>query len=464
MVSEWSSYKAVIRGRTVEGWLGWVERISMESEQTEISIDLDAPTVLFSDADIFLSVSNSAAKDIELGDRVRFFGIVSDATQDYVSGVSLSLVNASIAWADAPTATATRTSSPAGTKNPTTARIITSTPTTTPTLTSTPILTVVPFEQIASSWGIFKSGLVSKKVDRWYGWVSVKSTDSSGTKLEIDVDKELLFSDTEIIFAVSQSDASGIGVGSRVVFSGVVTKAHKHPLSGVTLWLDNASIAWADAPTATATRTSSPTATKAPTRTRVPSATATATMTNTATSTPTITPTPTFTLPPELYTATEAAFNATSTRLYQILTGTAKAEAYTYSTTATREAYEYSTTATREAYILNATATRAWRATQEWQYGTATPPIPPTAIPTPTAIPPTALPIPTATEIPIATPEPAPAVPAPVAQCDSNYSGVCVPLSNRDLDCKDIPAKKFQSTGNDPHGFDRDKDGIACES
>lgn len=84
---------------------------------------------------------------------------------------------------------------------------------------------------------------------------------------------------------------------------------------------------------------------------------------------------------------------------------------------------------------------------------TAVPVIPTAVVVVPTAVPPTAVPQ-----------APPTAVPAPVAQCDSNYSGVCVPLVGYDLDCKDIPARKFQSTGSDPHGLDRDKDGIACES
>lgn len=109
-------------------------------------------------------------------------------------------------------------------------------------------------------------------------------------------------------------------------------------------------------------------------------------------------------------------------------------------------------------------------------------PDPPTPVPAATAAPtnppvPTAPPMPTAVPVVLATaepptivpptsvPQPAPtAVPAPVAQCDSNYSGVCVPVVGYDLDCKDIPAKRFQSTGSDPHGLDRDKDGVACES
>ena len=178
-------------------------------------------------------------------------------------------------------------------------------------------------------------------------------------------------------------------------------------------------------PTATATRT--------PTLTNTATATATATATSTATATPTITPTPTVTLPPELYTATAAALNATSTRMSKILTATAQQESYAFSATATQEAYKYSTTATRAAYNSNATATRAWRATQEWLYGTATPPVTPTAIPEPTA---TALPIPTATELPTATPEPAPVAPvAPEAPSTSSGgdAGGPVKMSRRNI-------------------------------
>lgn len=48
--------------------------------------------------------------------------------------------------------------------------------------------------------------------------------------------------------------------------------------------------------------------------------------------------------------------------------------------------------------------------------------------------------------------------------CDPNYSGACIPAYPPDLDCGEITARRFQSIGSDPHRFDRDKDGIACES
>ena len=50
------------------------------------------------------------------------------------------------------------------------------------------------------------------------------------------------------------------------------------------------------------------------------------------------------------------------------------------------------------------------------------------------------------------------------SDCDPSYPGVCIPAYPPDLDCGDIPHRRFQVTGSDPHGFDRDRDGIGCES
>lgn len=47
--------------------------------------------------------------------------------------------------------------------------------------------------------------------------------------------------------------------------------------------------------------------------------------------------------------------------------------------------------------------------------------------------------------------------------CDLSYPTLCIPLNPPDLDCKDIPARRFRVLPPDPHGFDRDKDGIGCE-
>jgi micrococcal nuclease len=55
--------------------------------------------------------------------------------------------------------------------------------------------------------------------------------------------------------------------------------------------------------------------------------------------------------------------------------------------------------------------------------------------------------------------------PAPVEPvCDPSYVGVCIPPPPPDLDCGDIPHRRFRVIGSDPHGFDRDKDGIGCEA
>ena len=48
--------------------------------------------------------------------------------------------------------------------------------------------------------------------------------------------------------------------------------------------------------------------------------------------------------------------------------------------------------------------------------------------------------------------------------CDPSYPTVCIPPPPPDLDCGDIPYKRFKVLPPDPHGFDRDRDGIGCES
>lgn len=55
--------------------------------------------------------------------------------------------------------------------------------------------------------------------------------------------------------------------------------------------------------------------------------------------------------------------------------------------------------------------------------------------------------------------------PAPVEPtCDPSYVGVCIPSPPPDLNCGDIPYRRFKVIGDDPHRFDRDKDGIGCET
>lgn len=48
--------------------------------------------------------------------------------------------------------------------------------------------------------------------------------------------------------------------------------------------------------------------------------------------------------------------------------------------------------------------------------------------------------------------------------CDSSYPDICIPSPPPDLNCGDISDKRFIVIPPDPHGFDRDKDGIGCES
>lgn len=48
--------------------------------------------------------------------------------------------------------------------------------------------------------------------------------------------------------------------------------------------------------------------------------------------------------------------------------------------------------------------------------------------------------------------------------CDDSYLGVCIPPYPPDLDCGDIAERDFAVVGSDPHGFDREGDGLGCES
>lgn len=51
------------------------------------------------------------------------------------------------------------------------------------------------------------------------------------------------------------------------------------------------------------------------------------------------------------------------------------------------------------------------------------------------------------------------------ASCDNAYPTVCIQSPPPDLNCEDVlPHKDFQVLPPDPHGFDRDNDGIGCES
>ncbi|BBD63019.1 SNase-like nuclease (plasmid) [Nostoc sp. HK-01] len=50
-----------------------------------------------------------------------------------------------------------------------------------------------------------------------------------------------------------------------------------------------------------------------------------------------------------------------------------------------------------------------------------------------------------------------------VQQCDQSYPDICIPPNSADLNCPDIPYRRFKVLPPDPHGFDRDGDGVGCE-
>ena len=48
--------------------------------------------------------------------------------------------------------------------------------------------------------------------------------------------------------------------------------------------------------------------------------------------------------------------------------------------------------------------------------------------------------------------------------CDPSYPDVCITPPPPDLNCDDVPYNDIKVEGDDPHGFDREGDGIGCES
>ncbi len=62
-----------------------------------------------------------------------------------------------------------------------------------------------------------------------------------------------------------------------------------------------------------------------------------------------------------------------------------------------------------------------------------------------------------------ATPPPS-ASAAASGSCDPAYPTVCIPPPPPDLDCADIPYRRFTVLAPDPHHFDGDGNGIGCES
>jgi micrococcal nuclease len=77
-----------------------------------------------------------------------------------------------------------------------------------------------------------------------------------------------------------------------------------------------------------------------------------------------------------------------------------------------------------------------------------------------------AAPAPIAQALPTTTAGPQP---APVASsCAASYPDACIVPPPPDLDCRDIPSRRFRVVYDvpdpDPHHFDGDHDGIGCES
>jgi len=54
-------------------------------------------------------------------------------------------------------------------------------------------------------------------------------------------------------------------------------------------------------------------------------------------------------------------------------------------------------------------------------------------------------------------------VPWPGTECDPAYPDVCIPSPPPDLQCRDIPYSRFRVLPPDPHNFDGNRDGVACE-
>jgi len=53
--------------------------------------------------------------------------------------------------------------------------------------------------------------------------------------------------------------------------------------------------------------------------------------------------------------------------------------------------------------------------------------------------------------------------PAPSGDCAPAYPSVCIPPAPPDLDCGDIPFRRFEVLAPDPHRFDGNADGVGCE-
>jgi micrococcal nuclease len=68
------------------------------------------------------------------------------------------------------------------------------------------------------------------------------------------------------------------------------------------------------------------------------------------------------------------------------------------------------------------------------------------------------------TAVPPAAAPPSSGPPAPSGNCSPAYPTVCIAPPPPDLDCPQIPHRRFQVLPPDPHRFDSDADGIGCET
>lgn len=78
----------------------------------------------------------------------------------------------------------------------------------------------------------------------------------------------------------------------------------------------------------------------------------------------------------------------------------------------------------------------------------------------------TVTPQPTFTPLVILRPSDTPQIPVSggSSNCDPAYPTVCIPPPPPDLDCGDLSYRNFQVLAPDPHNFDREGDGLGCES
>jgi micrococcal nuclease len=58
---------------------------------------------------------------------------------------------------------------------------------------------------------------------------------------------------------------------------------------------------------------------------------------------------------------------------------------------------------------------------------------------------------------------PSPTTAPPSGNCSPAYPTVCIPPPPPDLDCRQIPFRRFQVLPPDPHRFDPESDGVGCE-